>query len=489
MCLFWITRKYKYNPKSTTSAWLARITKQQSTSPMKKIAIIPASILLCTVAMSSCNSNKLAIATTDDNMYFMSADVKKASQNAVANNQPATFQNLANVAAVPQDNFSSKNVNPEYLSRYGQVNGAADQDVVYFDDSQQAATGTTPNIDIYNNFSVYNGNAAWRNPTFNMGFSPFGMGMGIGFNPIGMGMGFSPFGMPMMGFSPFGFGIYDPFINPWRGWRPGWGNPMFNNFGGRFYDPFWGGGQFGSPWGWGRPILATGPIIVLPGSEFGDRRVVYGARPSRGSSFTNGAGGLMQNSGVPSTARAQARENVANANGASPRRMGANESSRAASRDFSTSQNDYYSTGRSRVESTTRNVNSAASGRGTVSNTRNSSSSARPSASPANVGRSYGATPSRSSYSTTPSRSTNRSPSYNRSTGTTNGSRSTNSSGRNGSSSYNSGSSPSRSSSNSSSFSAPSRVSSGGSSYSAPSRSSSGSSGGSSSGGSRGRGN
>jgi hypothetical protein len=420
----------------------------------------------------------------------MSADVKKASQNAVANNQPATFQNLANVAAVPQDNFSSKNVNPEYLSRYGQVNGAADQDVVYFDDSQQAATGTTPNIDIYNNFSVYNGNAAWRNPTFNMGFSPFGMGMGIGFNPIGMGMGFSPFGMGMgMGFSPFGFGIYDPFINPWWGWRPGWGNPMFNNFGGGFYDPFWGGGQFGSPWGWGRPILATGPIIVLPGSEFGDRRVVYGARPSRGSSFTNGAGGLMQNSGVPSTARAQARENVANANGASPRRMGANESSRAASRDFSTSQNDYYSTGRSRVESTTRNVNSAASGRGTVSNTRNSSSSARPSASPANVGRSYGATPSRSSYSTTPSRSTNSSPSYNRSTGTTNGSRSTNSSGRNGSSSYNSGSSPSRSSSNSSSFSAPSRVSSGGSSYSAPSRSSSGSSGGSSSGGSRGRGN
>ena len=474
---------------------------------MKKIAIIPASLLLCTVAMSSCNSNKLAVATTDDNMYFMSADVKKASQNAVANNQPSTFQPLADANAVPQDNFSARNVNPEYLSRYGQVNGVADQDVVYFDDNQQVATGTTPNIDIYNNFSINNGNA-WRNPAFNMGFSPFGMGMGfspfgmgMGFSPFGMGMGmrFSPFGMGMMGFSPFGMGMYDPFFNPGWGWRPGfnvglnfgWGNPMFNNFGGGLYDPFWGGGHFGSPWGWGmgRPILATGPIIVLPGSEYGNRRVVYGARPSRGSSFTNGAGGLMQNSSVPSTARAQARENVANAGGASPRRMGANESSRAASRDFSTSQNDYYSTGRSRVESTSRNVNSAASGRGTVSNTRNSSSSARPSASPANSGRSYGATPSRSSYSTTPSRSTNSSPSYNRSsTGTINGSRSTNSSGRNQSSSYNSGNSQSRSSSNSSSFSAPSRVSSGGS-YSAPSRSSSGSSGGSSSGGSRGRGN
>ena len=459
---------------------------------MKKITIIPASLLLCAVAMSSCNSNKLAVATTDDNMYFMSADVKKASQNAVANNQPATFQNLANAAVVPQDNFSSKNVNPEYLSRYGQVNSDMDQDVVYFEDNQQATTETIPNIDIYNNFSINNGNA-WRNPAFNMGFSPFGMGMG--FSPFGMGMGFSPFGMGMMGFSPFGMGMYDPFFNPGWGFRPGfnvglnfgWGNPMFNNFGGGFFDPFWGGGHFGSPWGWGRPILATGPIIVLPGSEFSNRRVVYGARPSRGSSFTNGAGGLVQNTGVPSTARAQARENVANANGASPRRMGANESSRAASRDFSTSQNDYYSTGRSRVESTTRNVNSAASERGTVSNTRNSSSSARPSAAPASAGRSYGAAPSRSSYSTTPSRSTNSSPSYNRSTGTTNGSRSTNSSGRNESSS-NSGYSPSRSSSNSSTFSAPSRASSGGS-YSAPSRSSSGSSGGSSSGGSRGRGN
>lgn len=470
---------------------------------MKKIAIIPASLLLCTVAMTSCNSNKLAVATTDDNMYFMSADVKKASQNAVANNQPATFQNLASASAVPQDNFSSKNVNPEYLSRYGQVNGVADQDVVYFDDNQQAATGTTPNIDIYNNFSINNGNAGWRNPAFNMGFSPFGMGMGfspfgMGFSPFGMGMGFSPFGMGMMGFNSFGMGMYDPFFNPGWGWRPGfnvglnfgWGNPMFNHFGGGFYDPFWGGGQFGSPWGWGmgRPILATGPIIILPGSEYGDRRVVYGARPSRGSSFTNGAGGLMQNTGAPSTARAQARENVANSSGASPRRMGANESSRAASRDFSTSQNDYYSSGRSRVETTTRNVNSAASERGTVSNTRNSSSSARPSASPANAGRSYGAAPSRSSYSTTPNRSTNSSPSYNRSTGSSNGATRSTSYGRSESNGYNSGSAPSRSSSNSSSYSAPSRVSSG-ASYSAPSRSSSSSSGASSSGGSRGRGN
>ena len=462
---------------------------------MKKIAIIPASLLLCAVVMSSCNSNKLAVATTDDNMYFMSADMKKASLNAVSNNQPATFQELAVANAVPQDNFSSKNVNPEYLSRYGQVNGNTDQEVVYFDDNQQSSTGSTPNIDIYNNYTSYNGNAAWRNPAFNMGFSPFGMGMG--FSPYGIGLGYSPFGMGMMGFSPFGMGMYDPFFNPGWGWRPGfnlslnfgWGNPMFNNYGRGFYDPFWGGGYGSSPWGMGRPILVTGPIIILPGSEYGDRRVVYGARPSRGSSMSNGGGGVAQNTGYPSTARAQARENVANSSGASPRRMGANETSRAASRDFSTSQNDYYSTGQSRVATTTRNVNSAGAERGTVSNSRNSSLSARPSAAPVNAGRSYGATPSRSSYSTTPSRSTNSSsPSYNRSTGTTNGSRSTSTSGRNESSSYNSGNSPSRSSSNSTNYSAPSRVSAGGSS-SAPSRSSSGSSGASSSGGSRGRGN
>jgi hypothetical protein len=462
---------------------------------MKKIAFISASALLCTSVLVSCTSNKMAVNSFEDNLYFMSADVKKATENAVANNQPATFQNLASSTVVPQENFSSKNVNPEYLSRYGQLNTATGEDVVYFEENQSATTSTsTPDIDIYNTFRVSNfnsgwGNSGWGNSAFNFGYSPFGMGM----------MGMSPFGMGMMGMSPFGMGMYDPFFNPGWGMRPGfnlsfgmgWGRPMYSPFNsymgyGGFYDPFWGGNSWGSSWG--RPIIVNGPIIILPGSENGGRNVVYGARPSRGSSMSSGAGSVAQSTGTPNTARAQARENVANSAGASPRRLVLTESNRSATRDFSTSQNDYYSSGRSRVESDTRNVNSAASSRSTVAPSRNSAQSARPSSAPSSTGRGYNSNPNTDSYNTGATRSTNSSPSYNRSTGSSNGATRSSSYGRSESNGYNSGSAPSRSSSNSSNFSAPSRSSSSASS-SAPSRSSSGSSSSSSSGGSRGRGN
>jgi hypothetical protein len=455
---------------------------------MKKIAFISASALLCTSVLVSCTSNKMAVNSFDDNLYFMSADVKKATENAVANNQPATFQNLASSTVVPQENFSSKNVNPEYLSRYGQLNTSSGEDVVYFEENQSANNSSTPNIDVYNTFRISNfnsgwGNSGWGNSAFNFGYSPFGMGM--------------------MGMSPFGMGMYDPFFNPGWGWRSGfnlgfgmgmgWGRPFYNPFNsylgfGGFYDPFWGINAMGSPWGWNRPIYTSGPIIIMPGNEFGNRNIVYGARPSRGASLSNGGGGVIESVGTPNTARAQARENAANANGASPRRLVSTESNRSATRDFSTSQNDYYSSGRSRVESSTRNVNSAASSRGDVAPSRSSAQSARPSSTPSSTGRGYNSNPYSDSYNTGATRSTNSSPSYNRSSGSNNGATRSTSYGRSESNGYNSGSAPSRSNYNSSGFSAPSRSSSG-ESFSAPSRSSSGSSGSSSSGGSRGRGN
>lgn len=420
----------------------------------------------------------MAMNTFDDNLYFMSADVKKATENAVANNQAATFQNLASSTVVPQENFSSKNVNPDYLARYGQVNTSSNQDVVYFEENQSSTAGGTPNIDIYNHFSVSNYNSGWGNTAFNYGFRPFGMGM--------------------MGISPIGIGIYDPFWGPgWisgfnMGLNFGWGRPLYNPFTtylgyGGFFDPFWGSNAWGSPWSWNRPIYTTGPIIILPGNENFDRRVVYGARPSRGASMSNGGGGVIQTSGTPNTARAQARENVAKANGASPRRLVLTESPRSATRDFSTSQNDYYSSGRSRVESTPRNANSAISAKSMTSPSRSAIQSARTAVSPSNTGRGYNSYSSRSSFNTD---RTSGSPSYNRSSSGYNnsGTRSTSSFGRSESSGYNYRNTPSRSSSNSSSFSTPSRSSSG-ASYSAPSRSSSGSSSSSSSGGSRGRGN
>ena len=451
---------------------------------MKKLAVISASTLFYAVALVSCTSSKLAVNTFDDNLYFMSADVKKATQNAVANNQPGTFQTLAEAKVVPQESFSTKNVNPEYLSRYGQIN-TSDEDVIYFEENQVSNTTEAPNIDVYNSFRISNFNSGWGNTAFNYGFSPFGMGM-------------NPFGMGMMGVSPFGMGMIDPFWGPNWGWRPGfnvglslgWGRPFYTPMNpylgwGGFYDPFWGGNNWGSPWSWGRPIYATGPIIILSGSENGNRRVVYGARPSRGASMNGGNRGIAQSIGNPNTARAQARETVANSRGASPRRLGASESSRTASRDFSNSQNDYYSSGRSRMATSQRNVNSPASARSAITPNRTTSQSATRNSSATTSGRGYTASPSRSAYSSggAMSRPTSTSPSYNRSSSVNTGSRFS-TSGRSSSSAFSSGGSTR---SSSSSFSAPSRSSSG--AGASTSRSSSGSSGSTSSGGSRGRGN
>ena len=162
----------------------------------------------------------MAASNANDNLYFMASDVRIATQYAVANNNPATFQNLDQESGLAQENFSSRNVNPEYISRYGQTAPLNDEnDVVYFEDNQTQQTNSSqPDIDVYNNFSVNNfgNNRGWRNTAFNMGF------------------GFGGFG----GFSPFSMGFYDPFFDPFWGFRPGFNVGLNFGFGRPFYDPF-----------------------------------------------------------------------------------------------------------------------------------------------------------------------------------------------------------------------------------------------------------
>lgn len=467
---------------------------------MKKLPIISASILLGALTISSCSTNKMAMNGANDNLYFMASDVKIATQYAVENNNPKTFQSLENENSLTEENFSARNVNPEYISRYQATSEADQSGVVYFDEggSDQVAQG---NINAYDNFYSANGNQNGNSPNinFNLGF-----GFGSMFSPWGMGF-YDPFWGPGWGWRPgfslsFGFG----WGNPWMGmgwgspWMMGWGNPWMMG---------WGAPGFGwgyPMYGWGAPIYAGRPIYVLPGGEYGGRRVVYGARPTRGAGITNAGLASSQAGIVPNTARAQARRD-ANSAGTSPRRISANENSRVASRDFGTSQNDYYNTGRSRT-GTVRNVNSPAADRAV--NSRSSIPSARPSAAYDRGVNSRGATYPAGRYATSPSRSSsptynrstnssydrsgrpsyNRStsPSYNRSTSPSYNRSTSPSYNRSTSPSYNRSSSPSRSSSGG--FSSPSR-SSGGSSFSAPSRSSGGSIGGSSGGSRGGRGN
>lgn len=459
---------------------------------MKNLTKVSIVMVLGAGLLTSCATDKIAVNQTTDNLYFMASDVKVATQFAVQNNKPESFKEITQDTQLLEENFSSRNVNPEYISRYSQQNTQNGDEVVYFDDNttQTTADGTTPNIDVYNNFYVNGGgNNAW-NRTAN-----FGLGMGF-FSPWGMGF-YDPFFMPGWGMSGWGFrpgisismnfGWGRPFFRPWG----------FGGFGGGFYDPFWDpfwgsgyawGGGFGSTWGWGRPIYAGRPIYILPGSEYGDRRVVQGARPTRGS-YYGGSGLRSSSSGItPSTSRAQARNN-ASVN-PSARRLVSREASRISGRDFNRSENDYINSGRSRVNPTTRNYNSPAADRSV--STRPSGAtlpSARPSVTRPSS-RSFGTTngsnyPGRSS---SPSYNNNRSrsPSYNRSVSPSYNRSNSPSYNRSSTPSYNNRSTtPSRSSST---FSSPSRSSSSGG-FSAPSRSSSGSSGGSSGGSRGGRGN
>jgi hypothetical protein len=439
---------------------------------MKNIKVITTSFILGSLALASCSTNKIATNADQDNLYFMASDTRVATEYAVQNNKPESFQSLSAVEAdtYSQENFSSRNVNPDYIAKYQAETEAQEEGTVYFDETEGA--DTVKDINVYNNYYSNSGSG------FNSGFnSAFSVGMGLGFGGYGMGGFYNPFYGYGSGLSmSIGFGWGSPYM----GMGFGFGYPMF----GYPMYPMYG---FGYPmYGYGYPVYGYpgygNPIYILPGGEYGGRNVVVGARPTRGATLAgSGYRGNSSSAAVPSTVRAQAR-NEALSSGATNRRVvSSGENSRVSSRDFSTSQNDYYSNSRSRVATgTTRNVNSPAVDRGATSRSRSAMPTSRPSSTVGGTNsRSSGniySNPSRSTSSPSYNRST--SPSYNRSTSPSYNQRST-------SPSYNRSTTPSRTNNNTPGYSAPSRSSSS-PSFSAPSRSSGGSTGGSSGGGASG---
>jgi hypothetical protein len=189
--------------------------------------------------LSSCSASKTAMNGGElDDMYFMASDAKVATEFAVANNNPQNFQSLNQAApsTFEQENFSARNVNPEYIAKYQAQSQTQDSGTVYFDDTQ--AQETTPNVNVYNNFYGSSVNPNGWNGGSNVNVS-------LGF---GMGWGMPMWGMPM--------GMWDPFWgwgNPWMmrpgfGWGIGWNSMWGWNVG-----MGWGmGGMWGMPgMGWG----------------------------------------------------------------------------------------------------------------------------------------------------------------------------------------------------------------------------------------------
>ena len=448
---------------------------------LNKILTIGAGTMLL---LSSCSTSYNAMKGGEsDDLYFMASDTRVATQFAVANNNPQNFQSLNTVTPnqFEQENFSARNVNPEYIAKYQAQSTTEETGTVYFDDNETQESA--PNVNVYNNFygSGMNGGAFPRsnfNLNFGLGFGApmWGMGMGWGMPMWGMGM-WDPFwGMPMWGMRPgwnMGFGW-----NSMWGWNMGFGWGMGGMWGNPWMNPWMGGGMWGwgmrPGWGWGAPI-----IVLPPGGE--NRQIVRGARPGRGAGTS--VNGPRGGSDYASTTRAARRE-------ATTGNRGISQGSRNTNRDFGVSQNEYNSA-RSRVSNSSanpgyRNTGSAAatrpSSRTGISNTRPSYNTGT------NTRSAYGSTPSRGGY---PSSGT-----VNRNAGTTRGSSPSYNRGNTGGGYNNTRTAPSRNSYSTPSrggmsspsrggMSAPSR----GGSMGAPSRSSGGSFGGGGfSGGSRGGG-
>jgi len=369
--------------------------------------VLSVPMLAGVILFASCNSSQLA-SSGADNLYFMASDEKLATEYAVQNNNPEQFETLAEINSdfPSEESFSSRNVNPDYIARYQSETPSAEEDIVYFDEGQnpELEGEGSANIDAYNNYySAPAGGNSGFNPTFNMnigfmgGFSPWG----YGYNPWmwGSGWGFNP-GLSI----GIGFGFGSPFWGPNFGL--GWGMPIYPGWGWGYPGYGWGAPGFGWGPGWGyRP-----PIYILPGGEYGDRRIVRGPRPTRGSTLAGTNAGLSS-AALPNTARAQARRGVTNNKTSNNRGIVNSSSARTAARDFSSSQNDYYNSSRSRLQSRgTRNVGSAASSRSSAVRSR-SSVPTRSSIAPNSA---YSRSSTRSAYSRNGYTNRNSSPSYNR---------------------------------------------------------------------------
>jgi hypothetical protein len=335
----------------------------------------------------SCMPDQYASVSEYDDIYFSSADMREVNYaSLVQNNEPQNFSSYHNNAEnIQMENFSAKNVNPDYIARYANQNsttsdsfGSDDYFVESYGNNGTSNQGNLANQGqntTYNNYRVTNNNGFGG-----MGMmSPFGMGMGMGgfgMSPFGMGMGMSPWGMGGFGMSPFG---YDPFFDPFFP-RSGFGMSVgfgFSNFGfgmgsmrmrnmmamtygspfygGGFGNPFFmdpwmspfgfnhfgygGFGAFGSPFGFGNRFYS--PVVIINNSDVPRQQYVRGPRDGRSSQFANANTNM-----TPATRSAVAAQRS---------NAGANQVT-SQRRDFTQTQNEYYQNSRRSVASSNTNA-------------------------------------------------------------------------------------------------------------------------------------
>ena len=431
-----------------------------------------------------------------DDMYFTPKDRKEIKSESVytARSDKAQVNTEKKDVINPsysnqlygdaRENYSAKNVNPEYIERYKSnskdsesVEEIANDDAYYVEnyDRSKFIEGNTDNKS-YANYG-YAGSYYGNNSPFYTGYNYYGRSYYDPFwNPYyGPGWGFTP-GLSLSLSFGTGWG-YSPWYSPYSAWgySPWYGRSYYNpwSYSSWIYDPWYYDPWYTSTYycGYGYPYIWY-PAYYSSHYYYGGgyenwNPSPYNRRVSRGSDNY-----IVKDGTIPNRRTATVSEQKIT--------DGQNINDRArTSRDYSRTQNEYYTRTQNRTDYGTRTGSSSSINAERSMNTVGTTSSPRVRSSRTDIDYSRPsyrtATQSRSStntYNYNSNRSTNRSSSF-----------SGNSYQRSGSSSY---SSPSRSSSSYSSGSYSSGASrssySGGSS--APSRSS-GSSGSSSRSGGR----
>lgn len=371
----------------------------------RKIKLISLAIITIIIASANVSFSQ----DEYDDMYFNSADRKevKFNENMIKTNAGAsemdskvvakntTNSDVINPTYSPteygdlEESYSAKNVNPEYIERYkDNPKGTTGTPEVaegdsYYDDYYERAVmpGETEKdseqVKYAQPSSYYGGYNAmsrsrmyrnpWYDPFYGGGFSPgFSMSLGYSFGMMpGLSMGFGyGSGMGYGGYNPYGF--YDPYMA-----HMGRYNDPFSPWG---YDPFYSPYAYNSMhrnsmmYGYGGPGYYCPSPSYGYGSGYGSTYAVVPT--SGGSKATNSSGAVAESNtlrapsyrtrtsrgadqvtgdtkDVPNTRRALATRSTTNERVSSPNARVASD------RDFSRSQNEYYSRNGSRNATST----------------------------------------------------------------------------------------------------------------------------------------
>lgn len=267
-------------------------------------------ILLATISLVGI-SGALAQDVEYDDMYFNSEDrakLKTRQSVEMAYNTPKKSNRLEDVEKYeninPTDSYSARNVNPEYTSR-AQTQTARSDEEDYFVTNYQ-----------YNRNQLNN----WNN-NFNNWYS------GSWYRPNFYGPGINTWNSPYYGYNTWNSPWFDPFwaYNGWstsfafhygNAWNYGWGGRY--NYWNRPYfgwDPYgmafggvgmgMGGLGYGLGYGGGywNNYRYPGTIVIVNQGERNGRDIVYGKRPTRGTTMVSDRSNVRSRSDVTNPVR------------------------------------------------------------------------------------------------------------------------------------------------------------------------------------------